>query len=63
MLCSWAVKPRAPCFHSHPLQVLAVPPLRPLCLVVKAFLREHGMNEVFTGGVVCAGLGRLSCQL
>lgn len=30
-------------------QVLAVPPLRPLCLVVKAFLREHGLNEVFTG--------------
>ncbi|GAB4814301.1 hypothetical protein N2152v2_001347 [Parachlorella kessleri] len=32
-------------------QVVAVPPLRPLCLVVKAFLREHGLNEVFTGGL------------
>ncbi|KAL4428251.1 hypothetical protein ABPG75_002340 [Micractinium tetrahymenae] len=32
-------------------QVLAVPPLRPLCLAVKAFLRERGQNEVFTGGL------------
>lgn len=32
-------------------QVVAVPPLRPLCLVIKAFLRERGMNEVFTGGL------------
>jgi hypothetical protein len=32
-------------------QVLAVPPLRPLTLVLKAMLREKGLNEVFTGGV------------
>jgi DNA polymerase sigma len=32
-------------------QVLALPPLRPLCLVAKAFLRERGLNEVFTGGL------------
>jgi hypothetical protein len=32
-------------------QVLAVPPLRPLALVVKALLRDRGMGEVFTGGV------------
>ncbi len=32
-------------------QVVSVPPLRPLCLVVKAFLRERGVNEVFTGGL------------
>ncbi|GFR51554.1 hypothetical protein Agub_g13973, partial [Astrephomene gubernaculifera] len=28
-----------------------LPPLRPLCLVVKALLKEAGLNEVFTGGV------------
>ena len=32
-------------------QVLGVAPLRPLCLAVKAFLRERGHNEVFTGGL------------
>jgi len=32
-------------------QILAVPPLRPLSLVVKAFLRDRGLNEVFTGGI------------
>ncbi|KAG1663570.1 hypothetical protein FOA52_013190 [Chlamydomonas sp. UWO 241] len=29
--------------------VLALPPLRPLCLVLKAILREMGLNEVFSG--------------
>lgn len=28
-----------------------VPPLRPLVLVVKAFLRQKGLNEVYTGGL------------
>jgi len=32
-------------------QVIAVPPLRPLALAVKAFLRDRGLNEVFTGGL------------
>lgn len=32
-------------------QILAVPPLRPLTLVVKALLRDKGMNEVYTGGL------------
>lgn len=32
-------------------QVLAVPPLRPLTLVVKAILRERGLAEVFSGGL------------
>ncbi|KAL4528093.1 hypothetical protein Ndes2437B_g00206 [Nannochloris sp. 'desiccata'] len=32
-------------------QILAVPPLRPLSLAVKAFLRDRGLNEVFTGGI------------
>ena len=27
------------------------PPMRPLCLVMKAFLREKGLNDVFTGGI------------
>ncbi|KXZ49555.1 hypothetical protein GPECTOR_20g409 [Gonium pectorale] len=31
--------------------IAALPPLRPLCLVVKALLKEAGLNEVFTGGV------------
>lgn len=29
----------------------AIPPLRPLVLVVKAFLKEACLNEVFTGGL------------
>lgn len=29
----------------------AVPPLRPLVLVIKAFLKEACLNEVFTGGL------------
>ncbi|KAL6771457.1 hypothetical protein ACKKBG_A26460 [Auxenochlorella protothecoides x Auxenochlorella symbiontica] len=32
-------------------QVLAMPPLRPLCLVIKALLRQKGFNQVFTGGI------------
>lgn len=32
-------------------QVIALPPLRPLVLAVKALLRDRGLNEVFTGGV------------
>ncbi|KFM25080.1 Poly(A) RNA polymerase protein 2 [Auxenochlorella protothecoides] len=32
-------------------QVLAIPPLRPLCLVIKALLRQKGFNQVFTGGI------------
>lgn len=32
-------------------QIVAVPPLRPLTLVVKALLRDRGLNEVFTGGI------------
>jgi hypothetical protein len=32
-------------------QVIDVPPLRPLTLVVKALLRDRGLNEVFTGGL------------
>lgn len=31
--------------------VIALPPLRPLTLVVKALLRDRGLNEVFTGGL------------
>ncbi|GLI71495.1 hypothetical protein VaNZ11_016710 [Volvox africanus] len=31
--------------------VALLPPLRPLCLVVKALLKETGLNEVFTGGL------------
>ncbi|GIL59507.1 hypothetical protein Vafri_14274 [Volvox africanus] len=31
--------------------VAMLPPLRPLCLVVKALLKETGLNEVFTGGL------------
>ena len=31
--------------------VRALRPLRPLCLAVKALLREQGLNEVFTGGL------------
>uniref|UniRef100_A0A6S8I4E8 MPN domain-containing protein n=1 Tax=Dunaliella tertiolecta TaxID=3047 RepID=A0A6S8I4E8_DUNTE len=31
--------------------VCALPQLRPLCLTVKAMLREAGLNEVFTGGL------------
>jgi DNA polymerase sigma len=33
------------------LQVSALPPLRPLVLVIKAMLKEAGLNEVFTGGL------------
>jgi DNA polymerase sigma len=32
-------------------QVRALPPLRPLVLVIKAMLKEAGLNEVFTGGL------------
>jgi hypothetical protein len=32
-------------------QVQALPPLRPLVLVIKAMLKEAGLNEVFTGGL------------
>lgn len=32
-------------------QVIAVPPLRPLTLIIKALLRDKGHNEVFTGGL------------
>ena len=32
-------------------QVLAVPPLRPLTLIIKALLREKGLKEVFSGGL------------
>ena len=32
-------------------QIIAVPPLRPLTLAVKALLRDRGLNEVFTGGI------------
>ena len=32
-------------------QVVALPPLRPLVLVVKAVLKEAGLNEVFRGGL------------
>ena len=28
-----------------------MPPLRPLSLAVKAFLRQRSLNEVFTGGL------------
>ena len=31
--------------------VVAIPPLRPLILFIKALLREKGLNEVFTGGL------------
>ena len=43
--------PHAPPSRPAVLQVVAVPPLRPLALAVKAFLRERGLNEVFTGGL------------
>jgi DNA polymerase sigma len=33
------------------MQVRALPPLRPLVLVIKAMLKEAGLNEVFTGGL------------
>lgn len=29
----------------------AVPPLRPLCLVLKIFLQQRELNEVYTGGI------------
>eukprot|EP00873_Tetraselmis_striata_P016039 jgi/Tetstr1/436303/TSEL_025143.t2 len=32
-------------------EIVMVPPLRPLVLVVKAFLRQKGLNEVYTGGL------------
>lgn len=28
-----------------------LPPLRPLCLVLKIFLQQRELNEVFTGGI------------
>lgn len=37
--------------HFVARQIKAMPPLRPLVLVIKAFLKEAGMNEVFTGGL------------
>ena len=36
---------------THPTQTLALAPLRPLALVVKAVLKEAGLNEVFSGGL------------
>ncbi|KAH7292284.1 hypothetical protein KP509_29G060500 [Ceratopteris richardii] len=29
----------------------AIPPLRPLCLVLKTFLQQRELNEVYTGGI------------
>lgn len=31
--------------------MIAFPPLRPLTLVIKQFLAQRGMNEVYTGGL------------
>lgn len=39
----------AVCLLRH--QVQAVPPLRPLALVIRALLKVHGLNEVYTGGL------------
>lgn len=37
--------------HFAVTQVQAIPPLRALLLVLKAFLKERGLNEVRTGGL------------
>lgn len=47
--------------------VALLPSLRPLCLVVKALLKERGLNEVFTGGLssymlVNMVLAHLACE-